>query len=275
MTKKIFYEVKISNNPIQFSLIILIILNFIIIIIWKMIIKLNLNFYVIWLNSLIRFLLLMFYLTKIYFKDLIKENFEYGYFREKKKNIVVIGFLLFIRSECIIFISLFWRYIHNAYTADIFVGNFWPPKGFNNVDPTRIIIFGTAILLRSRLIIMISHTRIVIKNDLKKRKIFIFMCLFIGIIFVDIQITEFTDIFLKLNFRFNDTIFRNSFISTTSLHASHVIIGIIGLWTCFNIILNKKFNIIIVTPFELRVWYWHFVDYIWILVFSLFYYLNN
>lgn len=215
------------------------------------------------------------YLIYFYFNILTNENLFIGFYSRKKKDIISNGFMLFIISETMVFISLFWRYIHNAYSPNIFIGNFWPPKGINPANPTRIIIFGTSILIRSRLIIIFRHNLIITKNYKYKSNLYLFSCIFIGIIFIDIQILEIRNFFMKLNFNFNDRIFRRAFLFTTTLHASHVIIGIIGLIYSYILILkninNKRFYL----NFEIRIWYWHFVDYIWIIVFSLFYYFNN
>lgn len=258
--------IKLSSSPIFYTLILFFFINCI-----------NNFSWLIYRNIIILILIFFFfiYLIKINFTILNNENLLIGNFTRKKKKFLSNGFLLFIISETIIFISLFWRYIHNAFAPNIFIGNFWPPKGIIPANPTRIIIFGSSILLSSRFIIMIRHNSFLSKNFKIKSLIYFFICIIIGIIFIDIQILEITNYFIKLNFDFNDSIFSRSFLITTSLHSIHVILGLFGLFISFNIIKKNFNNINFYLNFEFSIWYWHFVDYIWIVVFTLFYYFNN
>lgn len=261
-----FFLINLSPTPIVYTLLLFFILNCLNNFSWLII-----SYKI----TIILIIVFFFYLIYIYFNIILNENFFIGFLTKKKKKIVSNGFLLFIISEIIVFISLFWSFIHNSFIPNIFIGNFWPPKGINAANPTRIIIFGTSILLSSRIIIIISHRCIIHKNFKKKTLIYFFFCLFIGLVFVDLQIIEIRNNFLKLNFNFNDRIFRNSFLFTISLHSTHVILGLIGLLYSY-ILLIKNFNSkMFFINFEIRIWYWHFVDYIWIFVFRIFYYLNN
>lgn len=265
MTLRNLVLVNLSYGPFIFTLIIFFLLNRINNFFWGIA-----SFLVLFISLLIFF----YYLLINFFFLLKNENFFFGSFIKKKINILTNGFILFIVSELIVFVSLFWSYIHNAYSPNIFMGNFWPPKGINPANPTRIIIFGTSILLRSSLIIMVSHNNFLIKNFKFKRLIYLFYCIIIGILFIDIQILEIRNYFIKLNFNFNDRIFSSSFLFTTSLHASHVVLGLIGLFITFFFLLFDNNNLVFFLNYEFSVWYWHFVDYIWIGVFTLFYYFN-
>nr|YP_009051520.1 cytochrome c oxidase subunit III [Tetranychus phaselus]AIH15681.1 cytochrome c oxidase subunit III [Tetranychus phaselus] len=217
------------------------------------------------------FFFFFYYLLMKFFFLLKNENFFFGSFMKKKMNILTNGFMLFIVSELMIFISLFWSYIHNAYSPNMFMGNFWPPKGILPANPTSMIIFGTSILLSSSLIIMVSHNNFLNKNFKYKSLIYLFYCIVMGMLFIDMQILEMSNYFMKLNFNFNDSIFSSSFLFTTSLHASHVLLGLIGLLITFFFYLSNNNNLVFFLNYEFSVWYWHFVDYIWIGVFTLFY----
>lgn len=256
---------KLNFLPVMFTLKLWIIIIFIINLIWNHIIIFLLIFFIIFFIYIIYFFLL---------KLNIENNFI-GLFSKKKHFININAFIIFIISEAIIFISLFWSYIHNAYCPNQFIGNYWPPKGLIPSNPTGIIIFGTVILLSSSFIITISHNNIINKNNKIKRKNLFLIILIIGLIFIDIQILEIRNFLLKLQFNFNDRIFRNSFLITTSLHASHVFLGILGLILRLIYYIKNYNDINYFSNLEISIWYWHFVDYIWIIVFSLFYYFNS
>lgn len=265
MTLRNITLVNLSFGPFFFTLLIFFFINRINNFFW------SINSCLFLFISLIFFL---YYLILDFFSLLKNENFFIGSYIKKKINILTNGFLLFIVSELIIFISLFWSYIHNAYSPNIFMGNFWPPKGITPANPTRIIIFGTSILLSSSLIIIVSHNNFSNKNFKNKSLFYLFFCIIIGVLFIDIQILEIRNYFMKLNFNFNDRIFSSAFLFTTSLHASHVVLGLIGLFISFFLFFLNNNNLFFFLNYEFRIWYWHFVDYIWIGVFTLFYYFN-
>nr|YP_010936732.1 cytochrome c oxidase subunit III [Stigmaeopsis nanjingensis]WKW93586.1 cytochrome c oxidase subunit III [Stigmaeopsis nanjingensis] len=260
MLKSIFMEVKLSTMPIVMTLMMFIFINIMNNFMWS---KSSYNY------VMITTMLFFFYLMNNYFNMMMKENNLMGKYHIKKKHIVSNGFILFIMSETMIFMSLFWSYIHNAFSSNSFMGNFWPPKGLVPANPTSMIIFGTSILLSSSIIIMFCH-HLMMKNDKKKSLMFLMICLIMGVIFIDMQVLEMSNFYMKLNFNFNDSIFSNSFLFTTSLHASHVILGLMGLMISYKIMNNNYNNKMNYTNMELSIWYWHFVDYIWIIVFSLF-----
>lgn len=261
-----YFLINLSPSPIIYTVILFFFLNCLNNFFWKI------QNYLILIILIFTFFFFLFYKN---FSIIINENNFIGLFTWKKKKIVSNGFIIFIISEIIVFVSLFWRYIHNAFSPNIFIGNYWPPKGVIPSNPTRIIIFGTSILLSSSFIIIIRHNYLVNKNFKSKILINFFICLIIGLIFIDLQILEMRNFYIKLNFNFNDRIFRSSFIITTSLHARHVVLGLIALIYSFIILIINNINIYNYLRIEFSIWYWHFVDYIWIVVFSLFYYFNN
>nr|YP_009051494.1 cytochrome c oxidase subunit III [Tetranychus ludeni]AIH15655.1 cytochrome c oxidase subunit III [Tetranychus ludeni] len=262
MTLNNLMLVNLSYGPLIFTLLLFILVNSMNNFFWNI----NSYFYIFFSIFLIFYFLLMkfFFLLK-------NENYFMGNYMKKKINILTNGFLLFIISELMVFVSLFWSYIHNAYSPNMFMGNFWPPKGIIPANPTSMIIFGTSILLSSSLIIMVSHNSFLNKNFKLKSLLYLFYCLIMGILFIDMQILEMSNYFMKLNFNFNDSIFSSSFLFTTSLHASHVILGLIGLIITFFFFLFNYNSLFFFLNYEFSVWYWHFVDYIWIGVFTLFY----
>ena len=58
----------------------------------------------------------------------------------------------------------------------------------------------------------------------------------------------------------------------TGLHGMHVFLGVILLNISFVRLLNYHFTQYTHVGFTLAVWYWHFVDAIWIFVFAFLYY---
>jgi heme/copper-type cytochrome/quinol oxidase subunit 3 len=62
-------------------------------------------------------------------RDVIRESTidrDYGYFTRKN---LLMGVALFIVSEVMFFVSLFWAYLDAALSPHTFIGNVWPPAG--------------------------------------------------------------------------------------------------------------------------------------------------
>ncbi|VDK34620.1 unnamed protein product [Taenia asiatica] len=82
-------------------------------------------------------------------------------------------------------------------------------------------------------------------------------------LFVVLQISEMEDISVNIF----DTRFHARRFCTVGLHFSHVLLGVVGLSTIL-LIGRSKFGVYRCTVLT---WYWHFVDYIWLLVYTIVY----
>ena len=47
----------------------------------------------------------------------------------------LLGVLLFIVSEVMLFVAFFWAFFHSSLTPSIFIGNCWPPVGIMPLNP--------------------------------------------------------------------------------------------------------------------------------------------
>nr|UFQ88947.1 cytochrome c oxidase subunit III [Rhinebothroides sp. MZUSP 8028]UFQ88959.1 cytochrome c oxidase subunit III [Rhinebothroides sp. MZUSP 8029] len=89
------------------------------------------------------------------------------------------------------------------------------------------------------------------------------LTILLGICFVIMQLAEMNDISMNIV----DSSFHASSFCTVGLHFSHVLLGIIGLSTILFIGVSKAgdYRCTLVT------WYWHFVDYVWLFVYTFVY----
>lgn len=166
--------------------------------------------------------------------------------------------LFTIITEAMFFSTFFYIFFANSFLPNIYFNLFWIIKRFK--INFLLSFLNTYILILSRLTISI-YFNLIIKKNFYLYKYF-YLTLFLGACFSLIQLYEFY--FIK--FTFSDSIFWSNFFTLTSFHISHVIVGLIRFLS-INInkflILNYKIKIII--------WYWHFIDLIWILIFTLIY----
>lgn len=195
------------------------------------------------------------------------------------------GFLLFLVSEVIFFFSFFWAYFYVSINPSVWIGSVWPPVGIKPINPWGLPLLNTAILLSSGITVTWAHKAIVIKNDLNSSIIRIYSypnykynaravvikglisTILLGILFTAIQLYEYR----HASFSINDGIYGSIFYILTGFHGFHVIIGTIFLFVCLLRHLAYHFSRDVHLGFEFAIWYWHFVDIVWIFLYIFLY----
>lgn len=186
-----------------------------------------------------------------------------GHHTRKVSKGIRLGFCLMILSEIMFFFSFFWTLLHYSLCLDIWMGQVWfDLSGFPPCHGT--VHQGTAFLIVSSW--WISEAKVYFAWGKLRRSLFcLTSTLWCGFMFLIIQREE----FLNTQLTMNDSCIGSTFYILTGFHCIHVIIGMVFIFTLyFRLILNKfipsrKKHIL----FDITVWYWHFVDYVWIALF--------
>ena len=84
-----------------------------------------------------------------------------------------------------------------------------------------------------------------------------------GWIFFILQMFEYYEAF----FNISDSVYSSAFYMLTGLHGFHVIVGASFLTVCFIRLIKRHYTTSHYLGFIFAVWYWHFVDAVWILLF--------
>ena len=182
--------------------------------------------------------------------------------REKFNNCLMLGFWIYVMSDCLIFSSLF--VVHAVIGKNYALG----PNGYELFD-LKIVSINTMILLLSSLTygFIISNMNKKIKN--KTILSIIFTCL-LGILFIVVEIFELNK-FIGLGAIPQCSAFLSSFFTILSTHGIHVLFGVISLLVLliqikkYGLIKKNRERIICISIF------WHFLDIIWIMIFSFVY----
>jgi len=109
------------------------------------------------------------------------------------------------------------------------------------------------------------------KGNMKAYAIWLGLTIVLGIAFLGGQGMEYTNLAVNQHFTLSSSIFGSSFFTLTGFHGFHVTIGVIFLVIILIRALRGDFtkdNHFAATAVEL---YWHFVDIVWIFVFTLVY----
>lgn len=96
------------------------------------------------------------------------------------------------------------------------------------------------------------------------------LTIFLGLFFLFGQGTEYLKLY-KLNFTISKNVFGSAFFTLTGFHGLHVLIGLIVLSIVLMMQLSGRFRTIENTALSTASIYWHFVDAVWIVVFSVVY----
>ncbi|XZR52772.1 MAG: cytochrome o ubiquinol oxidase subunit III [Enterobacteriaceae bacterium] len=193
-----------------------------------------------------------------------KRNFlEYKYKNVNFKQIL--GFWIYIMSDCILFASLFAIYIvlmnNNV--------NYLICKKIFNLEN---VFIETIILLLSAFTYGIAISKIN-SNNIKYIINWLLITFIFGCLFIFLEFNELNE-FIKNNLGPNYNAYMSSFFTIIVTHGIHVFIGLVWILT---IIINLNLyglNKINKTRLICLSLFWHFLDIIWICVFSIIYLLG-
>lgn len=201
-----------------------------------------------------------------WFKDVGREG-DYGVeHRFMTNTFFKTGMILFITSEVIFFVSFFWCYFDFVLAVDVEIGRVWPPKGVQRINPFRVPLLNTLILLSSGVTITWRHFSI-LYNDWFYAVVTLTTTLLLGVYFLCIQYHEYVD----ASFTFIRSGYGRIFFLATGFHGFHVTLGCAllsgRLWRMVCGVCDRMSHY----NFEFTAWYWHFVDVVWLFLFMFIY----
>ncbi len=203
----------------------------------------------------------------LWFRDIISEGTFLGNHTLSVQKGLNLGVILFIVSEAMFFMAIFWAFFHSALTPTVELGAQWPPMGIDPVNPFELPLLNTVILLSSGATITYAHHSL-IKGSRSGSLYGTIFTVILAIIFTMFQGIEYN----VSSFNISDGAFGTCFFFGTGFHGLHVIIGTIflsvGLWRIFAYHLTDHHHL----GFEAGILYWHFVDIVWLFLFFAIYY---
>ena len=208
-----------------------------------------------------------------WWRDVVAEV-QHGYHNVLVRYGLTLGMILFIASEVMFFVAWFWAFFWGAlYPADPqvygrldFTGGIWPPKGTEVINPLALPLMNTFVLLTSSFAVNVAHDELR-EGDRRKFKGFLALGIALGALFVFTQAYE----YIHAPFSFKNSIYGATFFMATGFHGAHVIIGVIFLFVCLVRAWIGQFTPRHHVGFQFAAWYWHFVDVVWLFLFSCIY----
>ena len=170
---------------------------------------------------------------------------------------------LFLMSDAMSFAGLLC-----AYGAVRMSNPLWPiPSSILNVPLTAV---NTFILICSS-VTMVKAVSAIQRGDLAGLKRFLALTMLGGIAFLSIQAYEWTHLIAMEGLTAPRSLFGATFFSLTGFHGMHVLGGVIYLGCILAAAFRGRYSASRWTSVEVVGLYWHFVDLIWILVFTFVY----
>ena len=208
-----------------------------------------------------------------WWKDVVREASYMGFHNERVIRGIYIGIILFIISEIFLFIGLFWAYIHSALNNTTALGSLWPPIGIEKINPIELPLLNTLLLLSAGFSVTWAHHGYITKNvteltsGFNPSNVGFVIGILLAIIFTGFQYIE----YLTCGFDISDSAFASCFYLATSFHGFHVIVGALFLLSAFLRINLYHFTRIQHTNLICSLWYFHFTDVVWLLLFIVMY----
>jgi cytochrome c oxidase subunit I len=169
----------------------------------------------------------------------------------------------FLASECFLFGTLIATYL--AYKGRSVVGPH-PAETFN----LQLTTISTFDLLMSSLLMVLALAAVQ-RGDHVRSRLWLGGTALFGLFFLGFQGYEFTTFILRDGLTLQQNLFGSTFYLLTGFHGGHVAIGVIWLLTLLVLDLRGRLSAADETKVEIAGLYWHFVDVVWIAIFTLVY----
>lgn len=201
-----------------------------------------------------------------WWRDVVRESTFQGNHSRFVLYGLIYGMILFIVREVFFFLRFFWGFFHSRLRPTIELGSVWPPIGIIVFNPFQIPLLNTVILLSSGVRVTWAHQRILRKNW-RKCYYSLIITWILGVYFLILQCFEYISSF----FRIADSVYGSVFFIATGFHGFHVIVGTLFLIVIWIRAGKFHFSVRHHFGFEAAAWYWHFVDVVWLFLFSVVY----
>jgi heme/copper-type cytochrome/quinol oxidase subunit 3 len=169
---------------------------------------------------------------------------------------------VFLGSDCLLFGGLISTYLLLRHRSVSGLG----PEDVFDIPFTSVSSF---VLLMSSLTMAMAVGAIV-RGDVQRNRVWLGTTAMLGAVFIGGQVYEFTT-FYREGLGYTTNIFGSAFYTLTGFHGVHVSVGIIMLMALLVMSLRGNLGPERAEAVEIVGLYWHFVDIVWILIFTVVY----
>jgi cytochrome c oxidase subunit 3/cytochrome o ubiquinol oxidase subunit 3 len=175
-----------------------------------------------------------------------------------RRKVGVIGLILTESALFTIFVVAYLFYIGKSATG---------PYANEVLD---LPIFATIFLLSSSVTVVLAE-RAFRRGNTGGFQLWWLITIVLALVFLGSTALEWQRLIFRDNLTISTNLFGTTFYSLVGLHASHVIVGLILLVLVFIFSLRGRVTRAHAEHVKMLSWYWHFVDGIWVIVFTVVY----
>ncbi len=169
---------------------------------------------------------------------------------------------VFLGSECLLFGGLISTYL-------IYRGRFAAGPAPGDIFDIPFTSVSSFVLLMSSLTMVLALSALQ-RGDIRNNRLWLLTTALLGSLFIGGQVYEFTT-FLREGLGYTTSPFSSAFFTLTGFHGVHVSIGIVMLMSLYVSSLRGNLRRESAETVEIVGLYWHFVDVVWIFIFTVIY----
>jgi len=169
---------------------------------------------------------------------------------------------VFLGSECMFFGTIIGTYL--AYRGRSVVGPY--PHEILNIPVTTLSTFD---LLMSSLLMVLALAAVQ-RGDHRQARLWLLGTVVFGLVFLGFQAFEFTT-FVHEGLTLKQNVFGSTFFVLTGFHGGHVTLGVFWLFILWVLEMRGRLAPKDAIKVEIAGLYWHFVDIVWIVIFTVVY----
>jgi cytochrome c oxidase subunit III len=150
---------------------------------------------------------------------------------------------------------------------------FYIGKSESGPSPAQVLevpVWATICLLSSSFTIVCAQ-RALEQQRIPRFQLWWGLTIFLGAAFLWATAREWYRLIVRNNVAIGTNLFGTTFYSLVGLHATHVTVGLVLLFLVFVFSLRGQVRRAYGEHLEMLAWYWHFVDVVWVVVFTVVY----
>ncbi len=174
----------------------------------------------------------------------------------------ILGFWLFLGGETVLFGSLFATFL--ALRSSVLDG------------PTEAELFNLPMIGLTTLILLTSSMTSVLaiqamhRHDRKGIQKWLGVTVALGLVFLFLEIYEFVE-YVNHGHKFTTSAFSTAFYTLVGFHGAHVVFGIVWISMIIRQLTTKGLTVVTAPKVYVVSLYWHFVDLVWVFIFTVVY----
>lgn len=176
-----------------------------------------------------------------------------------------LGFWFFLGGETVLFATLFATYLalkDKVPNADHYLAK--------DLFSLPLVFLATMLLLTSSLTSVYAMYHM--KNfDFKRMQAWLLVTVLLGASFLALEIYEFNHYIHEYHFTFTSSAFGSAFYTLVGFHGAHVAFGLLWITTLMLRNAKRGLNLYNAPKFYVASLYWHFIDVVWVFIFTVVY----